>query len=1122
MINDLIAAVSAQQNAANPGHSAWVVANAGSGKTTVLANRVSRLLLRGCNPQEILCLTYTKTAAAEMQDRLFKQLGKWSMQDDADLRESLVQLGEPLAELAHQTLQNARTLFAMALETPGGLRIQTIHSFCDAVLRRFPFEAGISPNFELLDETSMCQLVAGVITGLADDTQSPAFDAMAANMSAVEDGLHVLAKAILARRRQFDRPFDEDLFRRDFAIAGSLSLESLYRDMLGNDSYTLLESMIEPLKAGLKTDIGRGQDIQRILPDLANPAHHAAIEKLFLHGVAAEKKGPFTAKIDGWATKDVRDLHPTIAADANILALRVANARQKRLALGMLETSRALHDFAAEFLQSYDARKAERGLLDFDDQVAKVRTMLASPGIAQWVLFKLDGGISHVLVDEAQDTSPPQWDVIKSLTEDFFTGAGVAEKPRSIFAVGDEKQSIYSFQGADPEAYFGAKEHFSEKLFDFVDPLEHCDLLYSFRSAQPILRLVDDVMRQQPSGAHGPISHLAPKPEKPGRIELWDRFEKETAAVPPPWHLPDDMPIEEKPLVRLAQKIAAWLQVQLRDGVIPEKDVTRRLRPGDILILVQKRGRLFDALLSAMKALDLPVAGADLFALKEELAVKDLLAVLSFVATPFDDLSLAAALRSPICGLSEAELFALASERGGASLWERLQAQNEQFPVCVEMFEKLRRNADFTRPFELLEMILTEFGGRKKLVGRLGREAIEGIDELLSQSLVFESVSVPSLIGFLDWIDQSDQELKRQIDSNSNLIRIMTVHGAKGLESPMVILPETGQQKPPSAKSNIHALADGSVVWAPISQPKAEVLQRAIEAESEKTKAEKLRLLYVAMTRAEHWLVVCGAESETNSDTSWYSLIESGFGLQNPTRRRDALIVERNWPTKAEIADLPAGTPTLSALPDWLKSNVAAPTKRNRALSPSKLGGAHAVLDLENGSEDDYARCYGRWIHLLLEHLPHVQATDFPAIADNLFAVDESPPNDVERDMVLNEVTKLLAAPHLVELFRPTNLAEVAFATPVEQRHLLGRIDRLVVTPDRIVAVDFKSNAKVPTRPTDVPEGILRQMGAYAHALAAIWPSKEIETAILWTKTAELMVLPQNIAMDAFARRDKP
>ncbi len=1116
-------ASAAQERASRPDKSSWVSANAGSGKTRVLTSRVARLLLRGVDPQLILCLTYTKAAASVMQNRLFELLGSWSMLPTDKLREGLAELGESRDSLIDESLRNARTLFAAALETPGGLKIQTIHSFCDSVLRKFPLEAGVSPSFSTLETKQKRSIFQDILREMAQSDIGTAFGAMASNMSNATDSVGNLVEAIIAKRACFAVKRDESHFRKVLSLPATANLQDLQDGLMTPDTIGLLCQMRDALPLDADSDTRTRRAIERILLDPNADTVLKELEDRFLYGNGT--KNPFAAKIDRWATDLVRKANPHLTEPANELARQIETNRPIRLALRTLSSSIAIQDFAVDFLRRYDDKKSANGYLDYDDQIQLARKLLTDTEVSNWVLSKLDGRISHILVDEAQDTSPAQWDIIKAISDDFFDGLGGNSGPRSIFAVGDSKQSIFSFQGADPSAFGKAKLHYLHALDDIADALEDCELLYSFRSAPPILQLVDKVMAASSHAAsEGKVQHLSPTPEKAGRIELWDRLEKSEPSQIPPWWVPDPAAGDDSHVTVLAEKIADWVQSQLAEGVLPIKDGPRAITPGDILILVKSRNPIFHAILNALKSRNLPVAGADRFKLSEELAVKDLLAALTFTSSPFDDLSLASALRSPLCGLNETELFELAFERNEQTLWERLLSRRESYRKTVAMFEALRSAEGYSRPYELLEIILTKFDGRQNLLGRLGMDSAEGIDELLSQALAYESIEAPTLEGFLHWISMDDATIVRQQEHRSSSIRVMTIHGAKGLESPIVILPQTGPKVRKGFGGGLSELEDGTILSAALSDDAPEAFERALNLEHARQDAEEQRLFYVAMTRAEHWLIVCESRPKgRNESETWYSQIDSAMPQLGAIRSSNGLVLESNW--HADMARTPTVLPLAPeiGLPVWASERTAPIDRRPRILNPSQLGGSHVLPGDSPSLDDDRNKVAGSLIHLLLEYLPSIAAPHRAVAASEIIA--SHAPIDFEGRSVAieQEVLALIAARHLEHIFfAPNAQSEVQLAANLAGQPVLGRIDRLIIGENKITAIDYKSNAIVASDVANVPEGILRQMGAYRAALAEIWPGRGIETAILWTKTAQLMVLPQNIVMDAFARRDKP
>jgi ATP-dependent helicase/nuclease subunit A len=1101
-----------QVQAADPVASTWLSANAGSGKTKVLIDRVARLLLSGVKPQHILCLTYTKAAAAEMQNRLFQRLGKWAMMPNEALYKELQALGED--PQMPKRLPNARQLFAAAIDTPGGLRIQTIHSFCAMLLRRFPLEAGVTPQFVELDERAGRLLRDAIVQDMAD-TLAPDVIAGVARAYTGEDFAKLMDETSRVKSA-FATPMNLADCKAVFNVPESQTRDSLLDEVfLGGEAHWLPQ-LATIMDSGSVTDIANAKKIRAMR--LYAPSHATLdqMEDLFLTGEGA--KAPFSAKLDSVPTKPTQPklgpLHPRLQD----LMRRVEASRPKRLALLAAEKTAALHQFAAIFLPEYDRRKALRGFLDFDDLISRTRDLLTSSGVAQWVLFRLDGGIAHILVDEAQDTSPDQWKVIERLADEFTAGQGAYTGPRTLFVVGDKKQSIYSFQGADVAVFEQKKDDFSKRLSDSGSALVKLDLEYSFRSSPAILRLVDftfDERRKIALG--GNMKHHAFNADLPGWVELLPVVEAGDKAPLYEWENPVDLVTSQHHAVRLAANIAKQIKTMIDSGQqIPVKGRNPvELRPvhaGDFLILVQRRNTIFTEIIRACKKLDLPIAGADRLKLGGELAVKDLAALLSFLATPEDDLSLAVILRSPLCGWTEAQLYDLAQGRDGY-LWQALRGKGALYPQTIAMLTDLRDQTDYLRPFDLLERALTRHDGRRKLIARLGAEAEDGIDELLSQSLAYERNDVPSLTGFLGWLQTDNIDVKRQMESEGTKIRVMTVHGAKGLEAPIVILPDTADRKPQDRDEIYRLGTQGPAIWktAKEDSPAAALAER-VDREARRA-AESLRLLYVAMTRAQSILIVA-AGGEVKSPEAWYNIIQGGMLAVGATALPSGSMVYGHGDLPSDPKP-PKTVPEATILPTWASIIAPEAARTTITISPSNLGGAKA-LSGDEGMDEDAALSRGHLLHLLLEQLPTAAPGDWPAMASSLV------PDPVECANLLAEASGVLQSLSLAHLFAPGTLAEVPVSAQIGTGRLYGVIDRLIITKTHVLAVDYKSNRVVPTTAAAVPEGLLRQMGAYAHALEQIYPTHQIDTAILWTAVPNLMPLDRDIVREALSRATIP
>ncbi|RED12094.1 double-strand break repair helicase AddA [Pontivivens insulae] len=1089
-------AATAQNRASFPFGSAWVGANAGSGKTRVLTDRVARLLLHGADPQSILCLTYTKAAAAEMKNRLFARLGEWSMLDDEALSDALHALGED-QQVHVEGLANARRLFAAALETPGELKIQTIHAFCAAVLRRFPLEARVSPQFREMDSRQEAELRETVLSALATQAEG-SFTALAAHLPG--DGPEALLAAIRSERAAFRRRYDRDALIAAFESGGGNG-----GPLIGPEEVTLLERLADALQA-----VGSPAEQKTALPKVrailcaSTPERADRLAESVLLFEKKTDKRDYLTKRDKFANKgtmaslDARDI-----AAINDLCDAVEAARAERIARLTLARTDALHAFAQDYIAAYEGEKDARGLLDFDDLIEKVLKLVDEDqgGAAAWVLYKLDGGIEHVLVDEAQDTSPLQWQVIRALTGDFFAGESTRDRPRTIFVVGDEKQSIYSFQGAEPRAFGEMRAAYGSQIAQSGAKLAEVEMAYSFRSATPVLALTDKVFDVAGRGAvSGPVTHLPTDPDKPGRVDLWTWREKQEAEEAPPWWTPLDAPSDERADLALARDIAAEIARMIRErDPLPRGDHVRPVQADDILILVQRRSVLFHALIRELKAAGVAVSGADRMKLGEELAVRDLMALMQWVTTPEDDLALAGVLRSPLFGMDEDTLFRIAHGRKGALLIQQLQEVPALKPID-DVLQDLRGQSDFLRPFEFLSRVLVRHDGRRKILKRLGQEAIDGVDELLAQAIAYEATEPPTLTGFLEWFASDETEVKRELSDGQGEVRVMTVHGAKGLEAPIVFLPDTAKRQGNQAEP-LSNVAD-TPVWAGSERPDA--VNAARELAAEKRKRESERLLYVALTRAEHHLIIAGAGDARLRKGGWYEMVETAFAEMEHQVRPFGLSLSHHWPDDGPAGQLEQ-VDQADVAPSLMHPPVP-PAQSRALLSPSALGGAHALPG--EGDSSELAMARGTAIHSLLETLPTLPRSRWDEMGATL-ATDMP-------ELLAEAIAVLDAHP---DVFGPDTLAEIAVAGEIAGHRVSGRIDRIAPRADgSVLIVDFKSNRVVPDSPETVPEAVLRQLGAYHAALAPRFAPAKLEVAVLWTATATLMKVPHALVNAALGR----
>jgi ATP-dependent helicase/nuclease subunit A len=1116
-----------QRRAADPAASVWVTASAGTGKTQVLADRVMRLLLAGTDPRQILCLTFTKAAAAEMVERVEEELSKLALLPDPELEAELRQLaGRPPSD---DDCLRARTLLATVLDLPAGLPIMTIHGFCQSLLKRFPLEAGVVPHFDVLDPRSAADLLG--------EAQAEVLASRSAGIKRALDRLAVLlgettlAEGLAALR--------EDRLRLGAVLADTCSVEPLIAQLYeclrlpaGADAGSIrrgacidseidrqaLRSAARALAAGTDAEAARAETIGAWLAadDDQRLRDWPAYEAVFL---TAKREARQDSSI---ITKASAASAP--AAEAALLAERerILTAVEREKSATVAERTAALLRVGAAVLEAYDRRKRDLAALDFDDLIAASRRLLDQPGVASWVQYKLDQQIDHLLVDEGQDTSPEQWAIIDALSAEFFTGEGARPARRTLFVVGDEKQSIMSVQGADIATYRGFRAAVAERAQSGGQRWREEPLGRSFRSARPILEVVDAVFSEL-DARDGVVSgpdwppHECFRTSAPGLVEVWPLVEGESAARAEDWQLPDRQEASSRGETRLAGAIARQIFEWRRDAV-PLASTGRPIRAGDVMVLLPRRGVLQELLIRELKRLQVPVAGADRLALTDELAVMDLIALGDALLLPEDDLTLAAVLRSPLFGLSEDELFELAHDRGDATLVERLRAFRDtgaRFSEAWHRFSELLAEADFAPPYEFYARLLGAGGGRLRLLERLGPAAAEPIEAFLAQALAYEQGHPPSLQGFLHWLRADASELIRDPDRPRDEVRVLTCHGAKGLEAPIVFIADACFQ--PATRDRMLWTEDGLPLW----RVKAELQdgrsrgadQRAWSAQQQ----EHRRLLYVALTRAKERLIVTGWQRKNQSGTSWYDLVVTGMERLNARRVPVTLVPELTGESLCH-GNLPAPGAAQLRLPLAAKTPEAPPPAWLRQPAPFEAPGAAprspsrafeddspASSPLQDAGAGRFRR--GRLIHRLLQSLPDRPAAERAAVLARYLAEPAHGLSAAEQAEVAAEVLAVLALPELAPLFGPGSRAEVPLAGMVGGQAIFGQVDRLAITPDAVLLLDYKTNRTPPATPTEVPRAYLRQMAAYRALLEAVWPDRPVRPALLWTEGPRLMAL---------------
>lgn len=1117
----------AQRRATMPGQSAWVVANAGTGKTKVLTDRVTRLLLDGVRPERILCLTFTKAAAAEMRNRLAVQLGRWAMANDETLGKEIAALidAEPQAE--QRSL--ARRLFARVLDAPGGIQILTIHAFCQALLKRFPLEAGVPPGFEVMDEAEAATLLRQAQDDQVEDlAEQDSPELLRTALATVARRISVVEYADLMKRLLSERAWllssigDEAGLRK---LGRRLRRRLSCEHVPALDEAAMREAARALIEAGGKTDGPNGEKIATWLADNRDDLSTAYREIFFTAGGQVRKT---------LATKAAQKRLPGIVDILLIEAERLECARGQAL----VELTLALLRLGLDIIRRFSAAKRRRGVLDYDDLIVATRRLLGSSESAAWVLYKLDGGIDHVLVDEAQDTNPDQWEVIRSLTEEFFVGESANDRDRTVFVVGDTKQSIFGFQRADPAKLAEMRDRFAQRILLAKRDFAEVPLTVSFRSTPAVLDAVDWVFEQDSAASGvapaGEVVHQHSRREDPGRVELWplvtaEKIETDYAAVESPRGK------LTPPHERLAQLIAAHAK-----SLIGKERRARKgelLHPGHFMVLVRRRNEFVNALVRELKRQQIEVAGVDRLNLGEELAIQDLLAMARFVLLPQDDLNLACLLKSPLIGLDEDKLFGLAWNRK-THLWQALRERAHE-PAFAEAHQRLTRwlaRADFTTPFEFFAQALGPEHGRKLLLERLGREASDPIDELLSRALQYQRNEAASLQGFLRWFEAGGGEIKRDLDANRRQeVRILTVHASKGLQAPIVYLPDT--TRVPNDLERLLAGENDMRLWLPRAGDaneaarawRAEVRRRSLE--------EQNRLLYVAMTRAEDRLYVGGwIGSRPQDQGCWYDRVRAGLAASVDGESVEPRLHARSKPYdfKATLGvDLRGEglelvnegrivAPDQPALPleatarleAWARTPAPAEPDPPMPLAPSQPLPDEAVRAPRAYSPlaaDNRRWRRGQLLHELLRHLPTLPAGERDTAARRFLAQPAHGLSEAEAAEWADEALAVTESPAHRDLFAEGSRAEVPLIgtvrTPRGTFTVSGQVDRLAITNSEVLIVDYKTNRPPPDAAQGVALAYRRQLALYRALLGAIYPEHRVRAFLLWTAAPRLMEL---------------
>lgn len=849
-----------QDMAANPLTNVWVQANAGTGKTSVLVQRLLRILFRIDikNPSEILCLTYTNAGAGEMRNRILRALREWAVAPDNELTDLLngVALNKPATadDIAH-----ARAVFFWYIDNSDALKIKTIHGFCEEILHRFPLEAGISPAWKLVSDMNQRVLLQDTFDMLINSpdvyAKYPRVDnAFARIVDRISEySVSKLMGVISGLYKHFFPVKDMEHYRQYF-----IDTTKYFLDLNSTPNTDISDAELQKILDLTDIEIKSSKKPAAYLINISNLTKQY-IDKT----IDFEKYKTAYLTLTGTPIKNVSRLDFLVHEQQRVFDINKYNINKN-----VFDDTVALFDLSAAFAMLYRDVKHQRNLLDFDDLILYTRKLFSDSGVMGWVLSQLDLSLSHILVDEAQDTAPQQWDILQMLVGDFFVGGDTGDLPHSLFVVGDTKQSIYGFQGADSRVFAASRDDIIRQIKNNLRTISEIPLTQSFRSLPSILYVVDrffgDKSIAEATGFHN-NPHACFRSDGAGVVELHR-------------------------LVARRESDDVSLATYIRDIVCKIQDVLKggKYLPHDIMILVQRREPFVSPLVVELKRNGIDVAGADRIILPDFPAIRDLLNLVRFCLDVSDDYSLCCVLKSPIFRLTEADIFELCKIKNDTNkdrtedlkitIFDILQ---DTYPEQYKQLITIVENSKIMAPYSFFSWVLNN-GVRAEFISALGQQVIDPLEEFMTICLAYERTQPGTLHHFLKWFITGGSEIKRDMNAVSG-VRIATVHGSKGLEAPVVFLidttriPESEKILPivpeiMPANVPIDATVPMPWLWATYGSVSSPNVDAASNALMNTRMEEYYRLLYVAMTRARDELYIYGYTSnKTANEMSWYA-----------------------------------------------------------------------------------------------------------------------------------------------------------------------------------------------------------------------------------------------------------
>lgn len=1113
-MNNLEKTTNLQNLASNPKNSVWVFASAGSGKTKILVDRVLRLLLNQTNPDKILCLTFTKVAATEMQHRITQELSNWILLDDQSLKQKLTQLtgNTPTNAL----IKDARSLFLKILDAESKIKIQTIHSFCQNLVKIFPFEAQIKPSFEVMDdiqEKLLIKKAQKILFQNAQTDENLKNSVRTINAQLHEDSFVELVSNLLNKKEQLlslkEECFDLDgvieKISKFLAIDKNLTNNEIFQEFftqINQDEVKLLAQNLE--QSALKKNIEASQLITQFL-------NQPTLENFTLYKEAFFTKSGSIKKLPGKVLDDATNSQ-TFHQQIELISEFNDNLNSHKI----FNSTALLLKFIYQILEIYSGLKNQLCLLDYNDLIIQTNKLLENPEFSEWVKLKMDGLFDHILIDESQDTNHQQWNIIKALTDDFFSGLSASNDNRTIFIVGDEKQSIYSFQGAEPNISQDIFSYFEQKLQNHPSKLLKVNLDSSFRSLKTILQAVDKTFaKEEQQSAITKISkfqgHNAIKPGI-GKVEIWPQVKtkKPKEQKNYEWQIdftPQDIYQEQE---FYCEYIALKIQSMVENSYMLEGK-NRPVQYGDFMILLRNKTNGFDRNLTRFfQKYNIPSISPARLKFADHIIIQDLLSAAKFCLFPYDNLNLCCLLKSPIFDISEEELLEICASKKDDSIYGSLQNHTikDQLNNIINASQKLDS-------FEFFNYLIKEYDLNKKTKSRFGDEGLQVLNKFTLQNFDFTQNFAKDLLSFINFIENLEPEFSLNNSSN-NQVAISTIHSAKGLQSPIVIMPDCAFNfnRLPATKDKISWINfyDQKLpIWCPKKENQNQILQKYAHEKLKAVSDESLRLLYVAMTRAENELYIGGVGS-SHDENSWYSLVKDSLkneGWDKEFKQDFAKDLEyENFDFENQIIAIGKKEEEFCSKP---KAEETTDNKIPAIKSNAKIDKIYATKPRIN--QIDESQIKGKLIHKILEIIGNKYQSDHKWEENDHIWVKNLSNKLIQKEQFLSKETKsqikdliaeFLTSNKFGEIFSDNIKCEMPISGTINNETINARIDLLKIADKTITIIDYKTDKTIPN---SIPQSYVNQLNTYETLVKNHYPDHKISSKILWVQNLKVDVV---------------